>query len=186
MRRSDRALASRIQDRARFWNVTPAELRAAYPCDAYAEPGCEELLRAIDVNAPPETVFRWLCQLKVAPYSYDWIDNLGRRSPRQLTSGAERLDVGQRFLVFDLVEFERDRHLTGVAFPAARRIYGPLAGSYVVQPAGEGSSRLIVKLCAGARGPVGRVRATLFPWGDLVMMRKQLVTLKELAEGRRS
>lgn len=133
--------------------------------------------------APAAVVFRRLCQFKVAPYSYDLLDNFGHRSPRELTPGVERLERGQRFLVFDLVEFEPDRHLTGVTFPAARRAFGPIAGTYLVTPTGARASRLLVKLCIGVAGPLSRMRATLLAWGDLVMMRKQLLTIKQLAEG---
>jgi len=48
----------------------------------------------------------------MAPYSYDWIGNPGRRSPRSLTPEADRLEPGQEFLVSWLVEFEQNRHIT--------------------------------------------------------------------------
>src|SRR5213594_4371663 len=74
----------------------------------------DALYRAVDVEAPPPILFRWLCQLRVAPYSYDWIDNFGRPSPRELLPGLDAVAVGQRVMTFfELVDFERDRHLTG-------------------------------------------------------------------------
>src|SRR5215207_11344984 len=124
------------------WNTTSQERAARFPCDDYLDTPVRRLTRAITIAASPPIVFRWLCQLKVAPYSYDWLDNRGRRSPRELTPGADDLVVGQRFLIFELVEFERDRHLTLVARPEARRLFGPVAATYQVNQEGEASSRL--------------------------------------------
>ena len=135
----------------------------------------------MDVDAPVELVFRWLCQLRVAPYSYDWIDNLGRRSPRHLTPGLDRLEVGQSFMtIFRLVSFEDRRSIT---LDSTTTLFGRVVGTYVVAPTAEQRSRVVVKLIfASPRGLRGSVTRRLLPAGDLVMMRKQLRTLKTLAE----
>ena len=166
---------------ARTWGSTEAERAAAYPCDRWLADADDELWRAIDIAAPPAVVFRWLCQLRVAPYSYDWIDNLGRQSPRELTRGLDELELGQPVMtIFRLVEFEPGRHIT-LLRERGKRLFGELAVTYQVDPAGDGS-RLIAKLVVRRpRGP-GRLLGSLLPAGDLVMMKKQLRTLKALAE----
>lgn len=165
----------------RFWNVSPADRARAYPCTRYAGPGHQLLLRAVDVEAEPATVFRWVCQLRAAPYSYDLVDNLGRRSPRRLTPGLDELAVGQRFaVVARIVEFERGRQVTAVT--PATRLFGKVAFTYDVRPTEHGS-RLVGALTVEAVNAVQRVRRSALAWGDLVMMRKQLLTLKGLAEG---
>lgn len=171
-----------LQDRARFWNTTAEDRAAIYPCDRYLNGSVEGLVRAIHVNAPAEVLFRWLCQLKVAPYSYDWIDNGGRQSPRELTPGLEHLEQGQPFLIFEIVDFEPNRHISLIVRPPYQRLFGPLAISYVLRPQGQRACRLVVKLNVGASTRWERIRRALLAWGDLIMMRKQLVTLKELAE----
>src|SRR5262249_19907834 len=139
------------------WGSTTDERTRPFPCDRHL-PGAEAYFRALDVAAPPAVVFRWLCQLKVAPYSYDWIDNGGRTRPRRLTPGLGELAVGQRFMsFFELVDFEPDRQLTLCArTPAAAALFGDIAVSYVVVPRGHGASRIVVKLlCRYGPGSVG-------------------------------
>ena len=77
------------------WGATAAERSAPFPCDRHVSGTSDALFRAVDVDAPAPRAFRWLCQLRVAPYSYDCIDNGGRPSPRTLTPGLEQLVVGQ-------------------------------------------------------------------------------------------
>lgn len=165
------------------WNVTAAEIAASYPCDRLVGTPVRRLTRGIDVDAPAAVVFRWLCQLRVAPYSYDWIDNLGRQSPRVLTPGADRLAVGQSFLIARIDEFARNDHISGRAMPVAARLFGVAAVTYRVRSHSPQTSRLVVRLLI--HEPLTRVqqiRWWLLGWGDLIMMRKQLITLKALAE----
>ena len=74
------------------WGVEPAETATAFPCDRLDGGFDADYYRGVTVHAPPSAVYRWLCQLRAAPYSYDWIDNRGRRSPRSGTyrDGDER------------------------------------------------------------------------------------------------
>jgi hypothetical protein len=152
------------------WGVRPSERTAALPCDALYPRAGVQADRAISIAASPPIVFSWLCQLRAAPYSYDILDNLGRRSPRERNPELVRLQVGQRFMtMFALQSFVDGEQIT-------LRSKG-VAVTYAVQPEGAGS-RLHARVLFG--GP--RLFARLLALGDLVMMRKQLLTLKSLAE----
>jgi hypothetical protein len=169
-----------FRNKAWSWNSTDEEWRESYPCDKYMDQSRQELLRAIDVQAPAEVTFRWVCQIKVAPYSYDLLDNWFRRSPRRLTPGAEHLELGQQFLIGPIVEFEEHRHITVVTDSHGER--GLVSLTYDVRPTGPDSSRLVCKIDLASRTRWDRIRWFLLSWGDLIMMRKQFLTLKALAE----
>ena len=165
------------------WGSTAQERALEFACDRLVANPHDALYRALTVNTPPALLFRWLCQLRAAPYSYDWLDNLGRQSPRRLTPGLERLEVGQRVMTaFRLAAFEPDRHITAV-LAWRTSLFGHVAVTYLIVPEAEGRCRLVVKVAvAYPRTPIGVAMRGLLPAGDLVMMRKQLLTLKELAE----
>ncbi len=171
-----------VMRRVREDGSTAEERADIWPSDHWLPEADDVLFRAIDIGAPPEDVFRWLCQLRVAPYSYDWIDNLGRRSPRRLTPGLDALEVGQTFAtIFELVEFETNSHVT---LRTKRGLFGDVVVTYRVSETQDpGRSRLAVKLLVRHRRDVlGWVWSLVLAPGDLVMMRKQLRTLARLAE----
>lgn len=159
---------------AENWGATDAERTAPMPCDELLPGARFRCHRAITVEASPAAVFRWLCQLRRAPYSYDLLDNFGRRSPRTLTPGLDQLHHGQRFLsIFRLAAFEADRQITLRARACAV--------TYAVRPEGD-STRLVVRILFDPRSRLLAVLTPAFALGDLVMMRKQLLTLGDLAE----
>ena len=167
------------------WGASVDELGDRYRSDQLMPAAPGRWLRAVDVAAPADAVFRRVCQLRAAPYSYDWVDNFGRRSPSQLLPWCWDLQVGDRVMtIFTLQSFEPGRELTVTmnrGWPAG--LFGDLALTYRVTPVTAGTSRLVaVARVADAGGPVGGLRRRLLACGDLVMMRKQLLTLARLAE----
>jgi hypothetical protein len=87
--------------------------------------------------------------------------------------------------IFRLAGFEPDRHLTLriKGGTVAARLFGEVACTYLIVPQESRSCRLIVKLAVRyPRGLLGGVMRAVLPWGDLVMMRRQLLNLKGLAE----
>lgn len=158
------------------WGVTHSEVAQRYPCDDLAPENPLYLWRGITVQAPAAAVWPWLCQLRLAPYSYDLLDNLGRRSPRQLRSlpdpqpGEPFSRLAGRFEVGRVQSVVTGKHITAAIAGAVM--------SYVLNPQ-DASTRLLLKIvldrahwCAG---PVAL--------GDWPMARRQLKNLKRLAEG---
>jgi len=160
------------------WGVTDEEVARAYPCDGSVRRPAAEQWREVTVQASAADVWPWVVQIRVAPYSYDWIDNLGRRSPRRLLGLADPV-VGDPFTatagrpVGRVTDVDPGVHLTGMVLGAGM--------SYVLSPDGPDRTRLLLKVVAG--GP--RVLGPAVAVGDLVMARRQLVTLRELAESHR-
>jgi hypothetical protein len=156
------------------WGVTPDEIARRYPCDDLVTSPALEVWRGVTVHAPPEQVWPWVVQIRLAPYSYDWIDNLGRRSPRELRDLPEP-SPGQPFTTAAGRRLGRVVSVTpGEQLTA--RIMGALM-SYVLVPHGA-TTRLLLKVVAAR----GRWYAPLLSVGDLVMARRQLLNLKQLAE----
>lgn len=171
------------------WGATAAEACRAYPADEQVPAPALRMTRATTVQAPAALTWRWLCQIAVAPYSYDLIDNLGRRSPRTLTPGADDLVLGQKIgVLFDLVDLDPGHHWTGLISPRSavmRALVGPVATTYAAERVGETTSRIVCRIAVADGGLPVRTRAAALAWGDLVMIRKQLRTLAGLAATRR-
>ena len=163
----------------------PVTVRPSTRTGVPAEPDGCVATRSVATTARPEALFLWLCQLRRAPYSYDWIDNWGRRSLRSADPALQALKVGQTFMtIFTLVAFVPGRSLTlrmKQGWPT--RAFGPITVMYSVEHVTGQRSRLSAVLWMP---PVGRVLARFrrywLAWGDVVMMRKQLLVLRALAE----
>jgi hypothetical protein len=157
------------------WGVTQAEVARRYPCDELIRAPSLSAWRGVSVNAPTQAVWPWVTQIRLAPYSYDWFDNLGRRSPQQLQDLTEPV-VGEPFTTAfrgrragRILSVEPGHQLTAT-------IMGALM-SYVLVSEFNGT-RLLLKV-------VGRPSQALAPLlcvGDLVMARRQLLNLARLAE----
>ncbi|NMO92034.1 hypothetical protein [Actinomycetospora sp. TBRC 11914] len=171
-------------DAPAHWGTSSLERARRTPADDLVPDPAARWTRATTTGAPPERLWRRLCQLTVAPYSYDLLDNLGRPSPRDLTPGADELAVGQDLLVLFVIDsFAAGEHLTIRRRRPGRGAVAEFAITYAVRPDGEGRTRLAATVVLdGTRGTVGTLLRYALAWGDLVMMRRQLTRLAALAE----
>ncbi len=129
-------------------------------------------------------LFLWLCQLRRAPYSYDWVDNFGRRSPHDADPALCTPSPGDRFMtIFTLVEVEPGRSLTLRIRPGRpTRLFGEVVLTYTIEERG-GVRHLVVAIWFGQAGRLApRLRRLLLVWGDVAMMDHQLKNLCRLAE----
>lgn len=133
----------------------------------------------VTVKAPAERVWPWVVQLRLGPYSYDWIDNFGRRWPRRLCNVEEPVPgdafttaLGGRSLG-RILAVTPGEDLTA-------KIMGTVM-SYVFVPIGS-DTRLLLKV-VGSQSGISRLLLSI---GDLIVARRQLLNLAHLAGQSRS
>jgi hypothetical protein len=160
------------------WGVTDSDIARRYPCDDFVDSPELQAWRGVRVAAPAEVVWPWVAQVRLAPYAYDWIDNLGRRSPRYLV-GLSDPEAGEAFTTAGgrklgrIVSVEPGSQLTA-------SIMGGFM-SYVLVSDERDATRLLLKVVMRT----SRLAAVALSVGDLIMARRQLLNLKQLAERHR-
>jgi hypothetical protein len=159
------------------WNVSNDEVSRHYPCDDFVSPPRVEAWRGVTVCAGPHAVWPWVAQIRLAPYSYDWIDNLGRKSPREI------LDLPEPTIEEPFTTAATRRLGRILSIEPCEQLTDRIAGvviSYVLVPQ-RSATRLLMKIAAPApRWLVPLLSVGVI--GDLVMARRQLLNLKRLAE----
>lgn len=188
------------------WGTTEHDRAARFPIDDFVGDDGATAWRAITIRATPDAVWPWLGQLRLAPYSYDWLDNGMHRSPRYVVPGLAPIAVGDPFMVWPrVVAVDPARALTFLcrSFAELDVRYGGanwfanvaqkpgyracnldwVGGTYRLVPVGSSESRLVVKMRWRCRANAfERPATTAFELADFVMMRRQLLNLKALAE----
>lgn len=167
------------------WGATSSEVQAEMVGDEYVPNAMFSATRAISIHAPPQAVFPWLPQMgfkRAGWYSYDWIDNLGRPSARSIHPEWQGLQAGDEIpagpLSFTATSVEPDRSFCMVL--VNRHVLFSLAFELADQDQG---TRLVSRARARIHLPGGELFARwLLEPGDGIMVRRQLIGIKERAE----
>ena len=163
------------------WGATPDEIHGEVVGDDLVPDARLVATRAITLAAPPGSVFPWLRQMgfgRAGWYSYDLLDNLGRRSADRVHPEWQQVRAGDPVpagpVDFEAVVVDEPGAFVIRVRPPSR-IGFSLA--YDLRPV-TGGTRLVTRVRARVDVPGGRAveRLVLGP-GDGVMVRRQLLHL---------
>lgn len=165
------------------WGATPDEIAGAVVGDDLFPGARVVATRCITFNASPHEVFPWIRQMgfgRAGWYSYDWIDNLGRKSARRIhpewqhTESGDRIPAGPMSFIAENVEAPHSFVLSTSPRGVPKRLMFTLA--YELRPHLDGT-RLVTRMRARVNFPGGQLLEQLLSIGDGIMVRKQLRTL---------
>ena len=149
-----------------------------------------ELIRHIEIRADASNIYVWLKQLRVAPYSYDLLDNRGRKSPGYIIENLPPLKVNAHFLLaFHILSFEENKFITGrfcvPINPPVNRYMKEMFIEYRIQELQEPetNTRLWCKVKGWYNNDIAsKGFYNIFKTVNLIMTRRQLRKIKKLSE----
>lgn len=168
------------------WGATTEEIDGAVVGDDLCADARTIATRCITIAAPPDAVFLWIRQMgfgRAGWYSYDWLDNLGRRSASEIHPEWQDVVTGSRVpggpVSFLAAVVEPPRAFVLQFGRPGGRICFTLAYELRDEPAG---TRLVTRMRTRIHVPGALVieRGLLGP-GDGFMVRRQLRTLAQRA-----
>jgi hypothetical protein len=166
----------------RRWGATDAELTCSMPGDEII-PDADATTRAIDVGVPPEHLWPWLIQLgygRAGWYSYDWIDNDGRRSAESVIPEYQSLQPGDQIAMIPGM----GPHVRAVDPPRMILAGDEVGGTWCLQLHEGGSGTRLVSRWRMPRASSLPARCWLLiaDPGAFIMERKMLLGIRRRAE----
>ena len=147
----------------------------------------KERLRFIEIKANDRHIFAWLNQLRVAPYSYDFIDNRFRKSPPYIINNLPPIKINTHFLLaFHVHAFEENSFLVGrfcepINAPVNLYIEG-LFIEYRLLRKGNKTQLWCKVLGFVKKDASSKMFFLIFSIINRIMMAKQLKTIMKLSE----
>ena len=171
------------------WGATPEELARRLPGDEIVRHPIFNATRAVTVNARPEDIWPWIIQLgfyRAGWYTYDVLDNFGRRSAERIVPELQHMAVG------DLVPFGPGKS-AGIwvkeFVPNSSMVWwnkkeDRTTWVWSLDPLPDGRTRLLTRVRAPLNWaePVSAVWLVMLELADFPMMRKLLLGIKRRAE----
>lgn len=169
------------------WGATDEEVHRPMPGDGIVTKPSFDATRAVTVQAPPQSIYPWIVQMgmtRAGWYSYDLLDNLGRPSARRLIPELQQIYAGQIIPMSPdgkqgiyVREFKEDEWI----------LWGDKEGDttwvWGMYPTRDGKTRLITRIRTKYRWlGLTALFNLLIEFGDIIMMRKCMLGIKERAE----
>lgn len=175
------------------WGLSDEQATRDLPGDDRIAHPQFEATRGVLIDAPPSAIWPWLAQLGTGRggyYSYDRIDNNGRPSAREIIPELQQIMVGDTLAAageegFTVAELDPGRYLV------LEDMGGHFAGidedttlAYSLEQVDADRTRLTCRMRIGHTPSL--LASLLVGWfvepGDFVMMRRQLLGIKQRAE----